>query len=472
MSPQAQLMMLAWLPIVIFFFVRFPPRKAVIISFLVAWLFLPQKAGFVFSGIPDYNRISATCYSILLLTLFFDSQRLTRFKLTWLDLPMLIFCICPFFSSISNGLGAYDGLSQTLSQTVSYGFPYFIGRIYFNDLVALRQLAIGIFISGLIYLPLCLFEVRFSPQLHIMVYGYFAHSFAQTIRYGGFRPTVFMLHGLEVGMWMMAVTLIGIWLWQAKIIKQLKGVPIQWLLVALIVTFILIKSTAAYGYLAFGIIILLIAKRFRSIIPLLVLIIGISLYLCVASTGNFSTKNAEPLLATMSNIVGEDRAGSLEFRLDNEEILVEKALERPIFGWGGWGRNRVYDYNWEGELVDISTTDSLWIIIFGDRGMIGLAALYSSFLLPVFIFSTKRYPPKFWFHPQVAPAAVLCVVIVLYMLDNTLNAMFNPVFTVVSGGITGLVVRVPQQRQKIKKVARKLPKLSKNNGSKTPPFRT
>ena len=247
MSPQAQILMLLWLPIVVFLFLRFSPRKAVIISFLVAWLFLPQKAGFIFSGIPDYTRISATSYSIFFLTLFFDSQRLTRFKLTWLDLPMLILCICPFFSSISNGLGAYDGLSQTLSQIVSYGLPYFIGRLYFSDLVGLRQLAISIFISGLIYLPLCLYEIRMSPQLHRIVYGYFAHSFAQTMRYGGFRPTVFMLHGLEVGMWMMAVTLIGIWLWQAKVIKTVTGVPIQWLLVVLTITFVLIKSTGAYG---------------------------------------------------------------------------------------------------------------------------------------------------------------------------------------------------------------------------------
>ena len=348
MSPQAQIVILLWLPIVVFIFLRFSPRKAVIISFLVAWLFLPQRAGFVLPGLPDYNRTSATCYSILLLTFLFDSQRLKTFKFTWIDLPMLILCICPLFSSLSNGLGAYDGLSQTLSQTVQYGFPYFLGRIYFNNLVGLRQLAINIFISGLIYLPLCLYEIRMSPQLHRMVYGYFSHSFAQTIRYGGFRPTVFMLHGLEVGMWMMAVTLIGIWLWQAKVIKEVKGIPIKWLVVALIITFILIKSTAAYGYLLFGIIILFMAKWFRTKIPLLVLIIGISLYVGLASTGNFSTKNAEPILSTMSNIFGEDRVQSLEFRLDNEEILVEKALERPILGWGGWGRNRVYDYNWEG----------------------------------------------------------------------------------------------------------------------------
>lgn len=452
MTSQAQIVILLWLPIITFIFLQFSPRKAVIIGFLIAWLFLPQRAGFVFSGIPDYTRISATCYSILLLSFIFDSKRIKSFKFSWFDLPILIYCICPFFSSITNGLGAYDGASETLYQTVRFGLPYFIGRIYLNNLFGLNQLAKSIFFSGLIYLPLCLYEIRFSPQLHNMIYGYHAHSFAQTMRYGGFRPTVFMIHGLEVGMWMMAVTLIGIWLWQAKAIKKVWFIPIPWLVFALVVTFILLKSTGAYLYLIYGIFILFTAKLFRRSLPLLILIVSISLYLSFASTGNFTTQNAEPVLLAISNNISEDRAQSLEFRLENEELLVEKALEKPVFGWGGWGRSRVYDYNWEGVLENISVTDSLWIITYGTTGMVGLISLYAAFFIPVCIFTLKRYPAKFWFHPQVAPTASLAVVITLYMLDNTLNAQFNPIFTLICGGITGLAVQVPNKvtNQKIK----------------------
>ncbi len=448
MSPQAQIVILLWLPIVTFIFLQFSPRRAVIISFLVAWLFLPQRAGFVFSGIPDYTRISATCYSILLLTFIFDSKRIQYFKFSWLDLPMLILCICPFFSSITNGLGAYDGLSSTLSVTVQFGLPYFLGRIYLNNLSALNQLAKSIFFSGLIYLPLCLYEIRFSPQLHNMIYGYHAHSFAQTIRYGSFRPTVFMIHGLEVGMWMMAVTLIGIWLWQAKVIKQIWSIPIIGLVVALIITFILVKSTGAYLYLIYGVFILFVAKKLRRSLALLILIITISVYLSFASTGNFSTKNAEPVLSAIATNISTARAQSLEFRLENEELLIEKALERPIFGWGGWGRNRVYDYNWRGELVDVSVTDSLWILTYGQRGLVGLVSLYTAFFVPVLIFTIKRYPARYWFHPQVAPTASLVVVITLYMLDNLLNAQFNPIFVLICGGVTGLVIAVPTRQKK------------------------
>jgi len=205
MTPQAQLAMLAWIPILLYLFVRFPVQKAVVIGFIGAWLFLPQKAGFSFPGFPDYSRISAASYGILLATCIFDVGRFQRFKLGWFDLPMLIWCLCPIASSVSNDLGLYDGLSSALSQTVQWGFPYFLGRIYFNNLKGLRLLAVGIFLGGIVYVPLCLYEIRMSPQLHSMVYGYFPHSFAQTARYGGFRPQVFMQHGLAVGLWMMAV---------------------------------------------------------------------------------------------------------------------------------------------------------------------------------------------------------------------------------------------------------------------------
>jgi len=33
-----------------------------------------------------------------------------------------------------NGSGVYDGLSVMLSQIVTWGLPYFIGRVYFDDL--------------------------------------------------------------------------------------------------------------------------------------------------------------------------------------------------------------------------------------------------------------------------------------------------------------------------------------------------
>lgn len=58
------------------------------------------------------------------------------------------------------------------------------------------------------------------------------------------------------------------------------------------------------------------------------------------------------VLAEMT--VGEVRAALLDYRPENAALLIAKAVQRPILGWGGWGRNRVFD-----ELDnDISITES------------------------------------------------------------------------------------------------------------------
>jgi hypothetical protein len=465
MNALAYLAMYGWIPVVLYLFTRFPARRAVIISFITAWLFLPQ-AKIPFSGIPDLTKMSVTCYGVLLAALLFDGQRLKQFRPGWIDIPMLIWCLCPIASSLTNGLGLYDGLSSALSQTGTWGFPYFIGRLYLSNLEGLRQFAIGTFLGGLAYMPLCLWEIRMSPQLHTQIYGWFPHSFAQTYRLGGWRPQVFMQHGLMVGIWMMTATLVGIWLWRAGVLKPIWGIPAGWLVAGLGLTFLLVKSTGAYLLLALGLIILFTARWLQSAIPLLLLLAFIPFYLQLTTTGNFTPKQQAEIVSFVETNISPDRAGSLETRFDNDYKLAEKARTKILFGWGGWGRNRVYAYNWRGELVDTSITDTLWIITFGQHGLVGLISLFSALLLPVLVFTLFCYPARTWFHPKVAPAAVLAVTLVLYVLDCLLNAMVNPIFALTAGGLSGLVIRETQPKQTLvrgKTIARKRMKATEQN---------
>src|SRR5439155_21163091 len=101
------------------------------------------------------------------------------------------------------------------------------------------------FIGGLVYVPLCWFEVRMSPQLHVWVYGVRHHAFVQQMRDGGYRPMVFMQHGLMVAMWMAMTSLIGCWLWKAKTIRQIGDVPMYVLVPAMLLTVYLCKSKYA-----------------------------------------------------------------------------------------------------------------------------------------------------------------------------------------------------------------------------------
>ncbi len=431
------IVMFGWIPVVLYIFLRYPAQRAIVISFIFSWLFLPV-AEIKFPGIPDYSKMTATSYGVLLATAIYDSDRFSSFKASWIDIPILCWCvISPIMSSTTNDLGLYDGIAGTLLQTVTWGIPYFLGRIYLNNLAGLRQLAIGIFIGGLVYIPFIWYENRTFSSLHTAVYGMgTGRDLAQSFRLGGYRAQVFMEHGLMLGVWMMSACIMGIVLWRMGIIKRIWNQPIGLWMAILLITFISSRSTGAYNLFLLGTLALFIAWRFRNAIPIWVITIGICFYLFLGVTGNFPNKQ---IIATISQIFPQDRVESLQFRFDNEEILGLKARQRIVFGWGGFGRNRVF--NEMGE--DVSVTDSLWIIAFGVYGVFGLISLTASILLPVLAFCI-RYPARMWSNPNVAPAAALAVCICLYMLDCVLNAMVNPIFMLAAGGLAGIAVQ-PRQ---------------------------
>jgi hypothetical protein len=459
MSIQAQIVLVAWIPIILVIFNLFPSRTAALVSFVGGMLFLPQGAGFRLPLIPDYTGAVATCYGIIIGILLYDFERLTDFKVHWVDIPIISWCLCPVFSSLTNGLGLYDAASAILANTTIWGLPYFIGRVYFNNLSGLRELAIVIVKGGMIYVPLCLFENRMSPQLHYFIYGYYAHSsgIAQAVRMGGWRPMVFLQHGLVVGIWMMTAALVALWLWKAKVFYSLWGFPFIWLLVSLIFSFILVKSSGALFLFFIGAGVMFATQWGQMRWLLFILVAAVYLYLWLAVTGNI---NHDAILSWVSPFFSYDRLGSLQFRFENEDMLREKAFEKFLFGWGGWGRSRVFKEMWDGEIVDVTITDSLWIIVFGENGIIGLISVFSAMLLPVIYFAGFSYPVKTWFSAKVAPAAVLSVVSVLFAINCLVNAHFLPIYPTISGALSALVFSQSANPEKSKDGSVKLQRVS------------
>jgi hypothetical protein len=127
----------------------------------------------------------------------------------------------------------------------------------------------------------------------------------------------------------------------------------------------------------------------------------------------------------------QDRAGSLKFRFDNEEILYEKAMERPLFGWGGWGRSRVYDKHGE----DISTPDGKWVILLGVYGLFGFLTFFGMLTIPIFQAhrSLGRVAPA----NQVVLAA-LSLLAACYAVDMLPNAGYAQIPIFVAGAVSGL----------------------------------
>src|SRR5579859_1958486 len=260
MKPTVYRALFGWPVATLCLFLVLRPRKAVLASVILAWLLLPV-AGFKLPGVPAYTKITATVLGPLLGALLFDFRRLMSFRPVWADLPMGLWCLCPLFSSLSNDLGWSDGFSSMFYQSMTWGVPYFLGRVYLSELIGMHDLAIGIFLGGLLYVPLCLLEVRLSPQLHTWVYGFFQHeAFDQTLRYSGYRPTVFMEHGLMVAMWMSMASLAGLWLWHSRSLRTLFGIELPWFLVPLVVTTVLCKSMGALVLLVVGAAVLLATR--------------------------------------------------------------------------------------------------------------------------------------------------------------------------------------------------------------------
>lgn len=424
MNAIAELALILSVPIGLGLYLMLPARRATLAVFIGGWLFLPVT-GFEFQGLPNYSKITAIALTVLVGTLMAEPRRLLTFRPGWVDVPMAVWCGVPFVTALTNDLGWYDGLSMVFTQTVLWGVPWLMGRVWFSDAEGMRELAIGVLLGALVYVPLCLYEVRMSPHLHAAVYGVESSPFAQVQRFGGYRPLVFMRRGLEVGLWMSAGTLVGLWLWSSGTLRRLFGVPMAPLVAMLGVTALLCKSLGAILLMFVGAGLLYAAKWTRLAIPALLVALMVPGYVVVRASGLWSGEEAVRGAA----VISEPHAESLEFRLHHEDMLAARALERPVFGWGGWGRSRVTDERGE----DISVTDGLWIIALGHFGSVGLAAVTAVVLLPILLLY-KRCPARWW----RGPPAVLAVIVLLFAVDSLLNAMPNPMYLLAAGAVCGM----------------------------------
>lgn len=465
MNQLALLALLAWPVMALALFAVLPPRRAVIATFLGSWLFLPFHAGIVLSGLPNYTQFTAGVVGALLGVALFDAGRLSAFRARWYDLPMLVWCLTPMASSLTNGLGAYDGLSGIFNHLVQFGAPYYFGRIYFTRPDDLIDLALGLVIGGVAYVPLIVFEVGAQRSLNGLLYGL---NISNGYKRGLYNPIVFTFHSLELALWMSLSALAGFWLWVTGAVRQLAGLPFgfwTWVLVAgallchqtgamvlLLSGMVLIASTA--GRARFGRIAELLMW---SAVPLVVPTLGFRralalaglvglfqlvlrrhprwiawaltsippLYIAARSTGLWDGREAVTLAYAL---FGGARGWSFEFRIINETPLVARALQRPLFGWGGFGRSRTSG----------SVTDGLWIIYMGMHGIIGLGGLYSSLWLGQSTMARGYSVPR-WSDPRLAPVAALGFVLAIFTADSLLNsAPAHPAVSLIVGGLIAL----------------------------------
>jgi hypothetical protein len=441
MSITVQIALFGFLPLVLGLFALLPVRPAILSGMVLGWMFLPI-AKLPVVGVPDYDKIVATNAAVFLGCLLFYGKGLFQVRLKWLDLPILLWMLSPSLASLSNELGLYDAGSMGVRHFLVWVLPYWVGRAYFTDGSALRLLVLSIVIGCLVYVPFCLFEVRMSPQLHNLVYGFHQNQFWRNIRFDGFRPIVFMNSGLMVGSWMATGTIAAFWLWMSGV-RRLGRVPLEIVFAVLFVTTVLCKALYAILLMLAAICLLWITRNVRTRLPMVLLVVAVPAYMVARGT---QAVPAEVLTEPAARWFGENRAQSLGARLYQEDVMITHAMHRPVFGWGGW--KRAWPIDPDTGKHEVRGVDGLWTITISETGFYGLTTLFATLLVPVVV-SLARHPPQTWDTPAVAGIAIAAVSLLLFTCDCLLNGMFNPMYVLIAGALTSTTAPARAGRQSL-----------------------
>ncbi|MEE4278711.1 MAG: hypothetical protein V2I82_09640 [Halieaceae bacterium] len=360
--------------LVVLMYRRWDTLKATFWAIAGGYMFLPVKVGVDLPVIPAFTKESIPCVVAMVCLLTIGRQRLQLLpEGAVLKLLFALSVLAPLLTAYNNpdpivtaerfmpGLSLYDALSLVQSAYLEL-LPFLIGSMVVRSAEDLLRITRYLVIACLIYAPLMMLEVRLSPQLHNWIYGFFPHSFAQMMRQGGFRPLVFMGHGLLVAIFTAACALAATVLYRTR--ESFFGVRPAFVLLFILAMLVICKSMGALILGVVGVAALAVLRlRMINLMTAVMLTLVISYPL-------MSLMDVFPhdWLVEQAARQDEDRASSLNFRFRNEEALLERAMEKPLFGWGGYGRAR----------YDDSTTDGYWIITVGNRGLVGFFALFGT----------------------------------------------------------------------------------------------
>ena len=186
--------------------------------------------------------------------------------------------------------------------------PLLLARNFLRSDSDLKDLLWAVFLGAMIYSLPMLLEVRLSPQLNIWVYGYFQHSFEQMIRDGGFRPIVFLYHGLWAAFLAMSGLLAAVTIARSEPTRR----AVAWWVCAIYLMGVLVlcKSMASilYGF-AFAPAIAFLTTRMQMHLAL-------ALVLLVLAYPVLKAGDAVPedRILELAEGVDAERANSLRFR--------------------------------------------------------------------------------------------------------------------------------------------------------------
>lgn len=404
------------------------------------FLFLPPASMKLVDGVPPLDRELVIAISALVAVMAFDPSALRRYRYHWLDAFPIAGAAAWASTNLLNGVGFSQLLLDLWWYAMFALIPYFLARCVLTGSAGLQATAIAIVAGTLILLPLVLYEVRMSPILNYRIYGFGTGNEMERFRFDGWRPRVFQPAGLGLAVWLAGAAVVA---WALHLGAQsgriLRLTPRLAAWGCLILGF-LSRGAGAIALMVVGLAALFAAKRFDARRIALAMPLFCGVYIGTALID--SAIPIRPTLLSASSIVfGNERAASLETRFRNEEILVARALQKPVLGWGGWGDYRqAYDLAIDAGMTRI-LTDGLWVITLGKRGLVGLLATWGWFVLPaaLAVWHAARIGLARGRFMLVLGLAMFCWI---FALDLLFNAFASPVQALVAGTLTTFVAKV------------------------------
>jgi len=460
----AFLALLSWPLVTVILFRRLPLERALVWTLLGGYLFLPPVAEINLPAIPAFDKMSIPSLSAYLVCLFMLKQHIPLIPEGWTGRALLaLFVLSPFGTVLTNaesivvnfrpdlpGMRLYDALSIVSYQAYVI-MTFAMARRFLATASALREILIALVIAGLIYSVPMLIEIRLSPQINVWIYGFFQHAFDQMMRQGGFRPIVFLQHGLWVAFFAMTALLAAVQL--AREAEAKNRLRRYLVVLYLLVLLVLSKSIGAliYGVLLLPLVWLLPTRH--------LLLIALSMAVFTLSYPVLRAVGAIPVdwMVETAARFSADRAQSLGYRFTNEGLLLAHAWEKPLFGWGGWLRNLLHD-PLTGRVATIA--DGQWIITLTLYGWSGFVAEFGLMALPLVLLAREAIlgrPETF-----VRGLGALGVIHGVNMVDMLPNATLTPLTWMICGALLGHAEQLRRER-----VAKTLRNSQMNSAAKT-----
>ncbi|MCD9148352.1 hypothetical protein [Pseudophaeobacter flagellatus] len=450
----AYLMLLLWPLVSLVLFRRLPLERAILWCILGGYLLLPPVAEFDLPLVPDMDKFTIPAIMAFVLCAGLLHKKvplLPHHPLARVLMVLFVFAVVPtvltngdpiifevlagsdpivFLTDMLPGLRWRDLGSVMINQVIVL-MPFLLARRYLSSPESQKELLLALCIAGLAYSLPALLEIRISPQINTMVYGFFQHDFAQTMRQGGFRPIVFLPHPLWLALFMFSALMACTALARAaqgprRLRFGLASLYLFWVL-------FLCKSFASLAYgLSFVPLVALASARWQIRVALALAAVAIT-YPMLRNLGLIPT---EAILA-QAEAISPARAQSLGYRFDNEAILLERAAEKPWFGWGGWGRNLIRDME-TGAIVSIP--DGHWILVFGTFGWFGYLAEMGLLCSPLLLLGIEIRRRR---GRDISPySTAIALILAATLVDMLLNDTLVPMTWLCAGSILGYAERL------------------------------